>query len=123
MSALLAQEMLILFAILAIGVWLGGVTVRGVSLGSAGVLFTAMIFGHFGLNVPKPIMDLGLLLFVYAVGLQAGAAFFSAPFAGTASVSSQLPSRWLAPARWQHSSFSAGWDCLSILLRVFTQAR
>ena len=108
MSALLAQEMLILFAILAIGVWLGGVTVRGVSLGSAGVLFTAMIFGHFGLNVPKPIMDLGLLLFVYAVGLQAGPRFFrtfrrhgirfvaiALSVVGTGALATLVVQRWL----------------------------
>ena len=68
--------MLVLFAILAIGTWIGQLSIRGVSLGAAGVLFTAMLFGHFGMSVPKPVMELGLLLFVYAVGLQAGPRFF-----------------------------------------------
>lgn len=108
MSALFAQEMLVLFAILAIGVWLGGLSVRGVSLGSAGVLFTAMVFGHFGLSVPKPIMDLGLLLFVYAVGLQAGPRFFrtfrrhgirfafiALSVAGTGALATIAVQRWL----------------------------
>lgn len=76
MSAVFAQEMVVLFAILTIGTWLGQLSVRGLSLGTAGVLFTAMIFGHFGLSVPRGVMDLGLLLFVYAVGLQAGPRFF-----------------------------------------------
>ncbi len=76
MSQLFAQEMLVLFAILAIGVGIGSISVGGVSLGSAGVLFTALVFGHFGLTVPRPIMELGLLLFVYSVGLQAGPRFF-----------------------------------------------
>ncbi len=76
MNTLLAQEMLVLFAILAIGTWLGELSLRGVSLGSAGVLFTALVFGHFGLSVPQPVMELGLLLFVYSVGLQAGPRFF-----------------------------------------------
>jgi putative transport protein len=76
MSFLAGQEMLVLFAILAIGTGIGQLSFRGVSLGAAGVLFTAMIFGHFGLSVPKPVMELGLLLFVYAVGLQAGPRFF-----------------------------------------------
>jgi putative transport protein len=35
-----------------------------------------LVFGYFGLTIPKPVMDLGLLLFVYAVGLQAGPRFF-----------------------------------------------
>jgi len=76
MSALLAEQMLVLFAILAIGSWLGGLAWRGVSLGTAAVFFVGLAFGHFGLTIPKPVMDLGLLLFVYAVGLQAGPRFF-----------------------------------------------
>lgn len=68
--------MVILFAILAIGSWIGQLQIRGVTLGSAGVLFTALVFGHFGFTVPGPVMELGLLLFVYAVGLQAGPRFF-----------------------------------------------
>jgi putative transport protein len=76
MSALLAEQMLVLFAILALGSWLGHLSVKRISLGPAGVFFVALLFGHFGLTVPKAIMDLGLLLFVYAVGLQAGPSFF-----------------------------------------------
>ncbi len=76
MSALLANQMLILFAILAIGSWLGSLSFRGVSLGGAAVFFVGLAFGHFGKTVPQPVMDLGLLLFVYAVGLQAGPRFF-----------------------------------------------
>jgi putative transport protein len=76
MNTLLAQNLLILFAILAIGSWIGQLSFKGFSLGAAGVLFTALVFGHFGFSVPKEIMDLGLLLFVYAVGLQAGPRFF-----------------------------------------------
>ncbi|MEI7846322.1 MAG: TrkA C-terminal domain-containing protein [Chloroflexota bacterium] len=76
MSALLAEQMLVLFLILALGSWLGSFSFKRISLGTAGVLFVALIFGHFGLSVPKVIMDLGLLLFVYAVGLQAGMRFF-----------------------------------------------
>lgn len=76
MSALLTEQMLVLFAILAIGSWLGNLSFRGVSLGGAAVFFVGLAFGHFGLTIPKPVMDLGLLLFVYAVGLQAGPRFF-----------------------------------------------
>jgi len=76
MSALFSQEMVVLFAILAVGTGVGRITIRGVSLGTAGVLFTALVFGHYGLAIPRGVMDLGLLLFVYAVGLQAGPRFF-----------------------------------------------
>ena len=71
-----AEHMFVLFAILALGHWIGQLRVAGVSLGTAGVLFAALVFGHFGLKVPKEVMDLGLLLFVYSVGLQSGPHFF-----------------------------------------------
>src|SRR3989304_6707089 len=76
MPSLLSEPMLVLFAILAIGSWIGQISIRGLSLGTAGVLFTALVFGHFGKTVPKEVMDLGLLLFVYAVGISAGPRFF-----------------------------------------------
>ncbi len=76
MDAFLSDQMLVLFAILAIGSWVGHFSIRGMALGTAGVLFTALVFGHFGLTVPKEIMDLGLLLFAYSVGLQAVPSFF-----------------------------------------------
>jgi putative transport protein len=76
MQNLLAEQMLVLFLVLAIGSWLGQIKVKGISLGAAGVLFVGLVFGHYGLTTPKPLMDFGLLLFVYAVGLQAGMRFF-----------------------------------------------
>jgi putative transport protein len=76
MENLLKEPMLVLFAILALGSWIGRWSVRGVSLGAAGVLFVGLVFGHFGLEVPAAARDLGLLLFVYAVGLSAGPRFF-----------------------------------------------
>lgn len=70
------ESMFVLFAILALGAWIGQWSWRGISLSTAGVLFAALAFGHFGFSVPREIMDLGLLLFVYAVGLTAGPSFF-----------------------------------------------
>jgi putative transport protein len=75
-TVLLSDQMFVLFIILAIGALLGSFSWHGISLGTAGVLFAALVFGHFGFSVPKAVMDLGLLLFVYAVGLQAGPRFF-----------------------------------------------
>ncbi len=70
------EEMFTLFAILTLGAWIGHWSWRGISLGTAGVLFVALVFGHYGMSVPKEVMDLGLLLFVYSVGLSAGPSFF-----------------------------------------------
>lgn len=70
------ESMFVLFAILTLGAWIGQWSWRGISLGTAGVLFVALAFGHFGLSIPKEVMDFGLILFVYAVGLTAGPSFF-----------------------------------------------
>lgn len=69
------QSMVTLFAIIALGSILGSLKVRGVSLGASGVLFAGLFFGHFGVSVPEVIVTLGVVLFVYAVGLQAGPRF------------------------------------------------
>ena len=66
-----------LFLILALGMLVGHLSIRGISLGSSGVLFVAMLFGHFGLSIPGAIGTLGVVLFVYSVGLQAGPRFFA----------------------------------------------
>jgi len=55
----------------------GRMTIRGVSLGPSTVLFVALSFGYLGMAVSKQISDLGVILFVYSIGLQAGPRFFS----------------------------------------------
>ena len=70
------SELFIMFCILALGYAVGRITVCGLSLGSAGVLLVALVFGHFGTTVPDVVGDLGLILFVTAVGLIAGPKFF-----------------------------------------------
>jgi len=77
---LLAQNpLLLLFVVAAIGFPLGQVRVRGVSLGVAAVLFVALIFGALDprLKLPEIILQLGLALFVYTVGLASGPGFFA----------------------------------------------
>lgn len=71
MSSLLA-----LFLIAAIGYLLGSVSVKGLSLGTSGVLLTALVFGHFGVEVPAVVKNYGLAVFVAAVGMIAGPVFF-----------------------------------------------
>lgn len=67
-----------LFAILFAGLAFGNITVKGISLGSSGVLFAALVAGHFGLTVPAGLTDIGTALFVYCVGLGVGNRFFAA---------------------------------------------
>jgi putative transport protein len=65
-----------------IGMALGSCKFRGISLGTAGVLFAGVIVGHFGNPVDRRTLDfvkeLGLALFVFTLGLQLGPGFFAA---------------------------------------------
>src|SRR4249920_203256 len=65
-----------------LGMALGSLKFRGIGLGSAGVLFAGIIVGHFGNPVESRTLDFvkefGLILFVFAMGLQLGPGFFAA---------------------------------------------
>ncbi|MCC5876339.1 MAG: hypothetical protein JJU11_09000, partial [Candidatus Sumerlaeia bacterium] len=71
-----ANQLVALFLILGLGIFLGRIELKGVSLGTSGVLFVAIIFGHLGVTLPEFITQVGVVLFVYAVGLMAGPRFF-----------------------------------------------
>jgi putative transport protein len=64
------------------GMALGSLKFRGIGLGTAGVLFAGIIVGHFGQPVDHHTLDfvkeLGLILFVFTIGLQLGPGFFAA---------------------------------------------
>lgn len=76
-DALLGNPLIALFAVIGFGMLLGNITVRGVNLGSSGVLFAALALGHFGYALPGGVGTIGLVLFVYCVGIGAGGRFFS----------------------------------------------
>jgi putative transport protein len=63
------------------GMALGSLKLRGVGLGTAGVLFAAIITGHFGKPVNHHtlefVKEFGLILFVFTIGLQLGPGFFA----------------------------------------------
>ncbi len=75
------QAILIISLICAIGLGLGNIKVRGISLGVIFVFFTGILAGHFGLKVNEDmltiIQNFGLILFIYALGVQVGPGFFS----------------------------------------------
>jgi len=77
-----AASLLILSLVVASGLMLGRVRIWGVRLGAAGVLFSGMVFGHFGRALPSELLeftgDFGLILFVFAIGLAIGPGFFNA---------------------------------------------
>ena len=70
------NPLLLIFLIAALGYALGRIQVAGVSLGSAGILIVALIFGHLGYEVPGFLQNFGLVCFVTAVGFIAGPGFF-----------------------------------------------
>lgn len=80
-SASTALSLILLCSVASGGLVLGAVKVRGVSLGSAGVLFTGLIAGSLGFELEPSVLEfvreLGLMLFVFMMGLQLGPGFFA----------------------------------------------
>jgi putative transport protein len=68
--------LMILFSIAVLGYLLGSFKVAGLQLGTSGVLLVGLVFGHFGFELPSLVRDMGLVLFVTAVGFIAGPIFF-----------------------------------------------
>ena len=72
---------MVLSLISAIGLGLGKIHVCGISLGVTFVFFAGIIGGHFGLSIDPQMLNyaesFGLVIFVYALGLQVGPGFFS----------------------------------------------
>ncbi len=73
---LLSNSYFALFLIVALGFILGRVKIFGLSLDVSAVIFIALVFGHFGIVIPKDFQNLGLVLFIFTIGIQAGPGFF-----------------------------------------------
>ena len=75
------QAVALLMAIVAVGLSLGRVKVAGINLGVTFVFFVGILAGHFSLTIDPQMLrfaeDFGLILFVYALGLQVGPGFFN----------------------------------------------
>ena len=75
------QAVLVLSIICAIGLAAGKIKIFGVSLGATFVFFAGIIAGHLGLSVNGDMLaimqNFGLILFIYALGVQVGPGFFS----------------------------------------------
>ncbi len=79
-----SHALLVLSLVIATGLALGRLSFFTIQLGIAGVLFSGLAFGHFGITIDAEIMhflrEFGLILFVYAIGLQVGPSFVSSFF-------------------------------------------
>lgn len=76
---LAAQPLIALIAILTVGLALGKIRILGISLGAAAVLLVALGLSTANpdIQIPPLLYQLGLAIFVYAIGLTAGAQFFA----------------------------------------------
>lgn len=77
----LATTILLLSLTAFSGVLLGKIRFKNIKLGIAGVLFTGLIIGHFGFKTDPEVLhfirEFGLILFVYAIGIDVGPRFFN----------------------------------------------
>lgn len=75
------QAVVILSLITAVGLGLGKIHIFGISLGVTFVFFMGILAGHLGFSIDPQMLtyaeSFGLVLFVYALGLQVGPGFFS----------------------------------------------
>ena len=66
-----------LFLILGAGVVIGKIRIGSIDIGPVtGVLVIGLVSGHFGFPVPTAALNIGFILFIYCVGVQAGPRFW-----------------------------------------------
>jgi putative transport protein len=78
----IAHSIFVLAFAIALGIFLGSkLKFKGITLGITWILFCAIACSHFGMTLDPLVesfaKDLGLILFVYSIGLQVGPGFFS----------------------------------------------
>lgn len=76
-----AHAVLTFALVITVGILLGKIKIKGVSLGITWILFVGIIFSHFGMTVDNDVrhfvQEFGLILFVFSIGLQVGPGFFA----------------------------------------------
>ncbi|HML66181.1 MAG TPA: putative transporter [Dysgonomonas sp.] len=79
-------SIIIISIVSAVGLQLGKLKLLNISLGITFVFFVGIVIGHFNFDLNKDMLNFaqnfGLILFVYALGLQVGPGFFSSLRAG-----------------------------------------
>jgi len=82
-TELVTKDYFVLFLVIGLGTALGNVRIKGISFDSSAVIFVAIFFGYlydlYGVNfsIPPIIQSVGLVLFIYTIGMQAGPSFFN----------------------------------------------
>ncbi len=73
---LLGSSFFMLFVIITFGLLLGRIRLGSFSFDFSAVIFIALIFGHYGVILDPIIQQIGILLFIFTIGIQAGPGFF-----------------------------------------------
>jgi putative transport protein len=77
----IAHSVLVIALVIAVGTALGKVKIAGISLGVTWVLFAGIAAAHFGLRLNDEVQhfvkEFGLIIFIFALGLQVGPGFFA----------------------------------------------
>lgn len=77
----IAHAVITFALVITLGILLGKIRIKGISLGVTWILFVGIAFSHFGMTVDDGIrhfvQEFGLILFVFSIGLQVGPSFFS----------------------------------------------
>src|SRR5512144_2019874 len=73
------QPFLALFLVIALGYSIGSINIKGFSLGVGAVLFSGLLIGYIAPKSQPPAMvgTLGLVMFLYGLGVQFGNQFFA----------------------------------------------
>ena len=81
MSNSVAHVVFTLALVITLGVMLSRIKIAGISFGVTWILFVGIAAGHFGMTIEHEtlhfIIEFGLILFVFSIGLQVGPGFFS----------------------------------------------
>lgn len=105
----MVQAVIIISLVSALGLYLGRIKIFGISLGITFVFFAGIFAGHLGIVVNKDMLyfaqSFGLILFVYALGLQVGSRFLLFAEEGRGSYEHDGVRRY--PARTHYDSRSA----------------
>lgn len=73
---ILSSDYTILFLLTTLGIILGKIKVRNISLDTSAIFFVALVFGYWGFKIPIIVQQLGLIFFMFSIGIQAGPGFF-----------------------------------------------
>ena len=77
----IAHSVFVLALVIAAGIALGKLKIKGMSLGITWILFVGILASHFGMRINADVLEFakqfGLILFIYSIGLQVGPGFFA----------------------------------------------